>query len=598
MYRNGALLCFALAGCISAPGGNQAKLKVGTWVEAKGRMVNGKPIVDEIDELERTESDKPEKVEITASAKPISATQLQVVGITLQTDAETEYEDDKKNTVDPYMPKDGEWIRTKLRSKDGTFKLRTLRKSETRDQFKVEGELGEIDSADSEIVVGGIRMPFTPGASIGTLGDRASDDPLALFKADDQKGVPFTIQASESLFLGGSGSFDYTQKDEYDLDKTSERDQHQQSASMNIDFLWLFPDKSSYAIFEAGGNRNDTYNDNPTRKDTTSEGAQVTRAAVSLAVAEKVQLLVGRTDFEDEREWLFDRTMDGFRAIYNDGPWRFDLGGAYGRDFLAQSNSTENTQIGVTMLRYRVDPDWWIGAYLLGRNDTGQLDHEPVLYGLRSINEPKYGFAHAAELGMAGGHSRWAINNNNTTNDEQADHTEGIDGWAFDVTGKYTFENAWRPCFVLGYAYGSGQKDSSSTMGYRQSGYNDNNGKLGGVTSIRYYGDVFRPELSNIAIFTAAASFRPFENTALSVIYHTYVQDYASQTQPLNDLRIGTGSVPNGRDPDLGSEVDLVFGYRGGLWTAEAVLGRFEPGPAFDGLDPATKFDLTIRFSF
>ena len=54
MYRHQALLCLALAGCISAPGGNQAKLKVGTWIEAKGRMVNGKPIVDEIDELERT----------------------------------------------------------------------------------------------------------------------------------------------------------------------------------------------------------------------------------------------------------------------------------------------------------------------------------------------------------------------------------------------------------------------------------------------------------------------------------------------------------------------------------------------------------------
>jgi hypothetical protein len=104
-------------------------------------------------------------------------------------------------------------------SRRGTF--------ENRDQFKVEGELGEIDTADSEIVVGGIRMPFIPGASIGTLGDRASDDPLALFKADDQKGVPFTIQATESLFLGGSGSFDYTQEDEYDLDKTNERDQQQ-----------------------------------------------------------------------------------------------------------------------------------------------------------------------------------------------------------------------------------------------------------------------------------------------------------------------------------------------------------------------------------
>ena len=598
MYCHRALLCLALAGCVSTPVGNQNKLKPGTWVEAKGRMVNGKPIVDEIDELPRTESDKAEKVEITAAAKPLSATELQVVGVKLKTDAETEYESEDKKAIDPYMPKDGEWVRAKLRSKDGQFKLRTIRKSEAREQFKIEGELSEIDSADSEIVVGGISLPFVQGASIGTLNDRASDDPLALFKADDQKGVPFTIQATESLFLGGSGSADYTEENDYDLDRTTERDQQKMGGSFALDLLYLFPDKSSYAIFEGSASRNDTENDNIERADTSTDNYQVTRAAVSLAVAERVQLLVGRTDFEDEREWLFDRTMDGFRAIYNDGPWRFDLGEAIGRDVLSTNNDTTDTTLGVTMVRYRITPDWWIGSYLLVREDDTAIDHEPVLFGLRSIDEQKYGLSHSAELGFARGHSRWAINNNNSTNDEQADSTEDIDGWAFDVMAKYTFENEWRPNVLLGYAYGSGEKDSSPQMGYRQSGYNDNNAKIGGVTSIRYYGDVFRPELSNIAILTAAASFRPFENAALSFIYHTYVQDYASQTQPLNDLRIGTGSVPNGRDPDLGSEVDLVFGYRGGLWTAEAVLGRFEPGPAFDGLDPATKFDLTIRFSF
>lgn len=598
MNRRAALVCLALAGCVTPPESPQARLKPGSWVEAKGRMVNGKPLVDEIDELARTESDKAEKVEVTAAAQPISDTELQLVGIKLARDAETEFEDDKKKAIDPFMPKDGEWVRAKLRSKDGVHKLRTLRKSENREQFKVEGELSEVNMADSELVVGGIKLPFVQGASIGTLNDRASDDPLALFKADDQKGVPFTIQATDSLFLGGSGSFDYTEKDEYDLDRVNERDQQQMSGSMNLDLLYLFPDKASYAIFEGGGGRSDTDNDSPTRQDTSNETKQVTRAAVSLAIAQKWQLLMGRTDFEDEREWLFDRTLDGFRLIYNDGPWRFDLGGAYGRDFLATANSTENTQIGVTMLRYRMDPDWWIGAYLLGRNDSGPLDHEPVLYGLRSIDERKYGFSHSAELGFAGGHSRWAINNSNRANDEQAVRTEGINGWAFDVMAKYTFENDWRPNLLVGYAYGSGEKDSSSQMGYRQSGYHDNNGKIGGVTSIRYYGDVFRPELSNIAIFTAAASFRPFENSALSVIYHTYVQDYASQTQPLSDMRIGSGSIPNGRDPLLGSEIDLVFGYRGGFWTFEAVLGRFEPGPAFDNQDPATKFDMTLRFSF
>lgn len=561
-------------------------------------MVNGRPVVDEIDELERTESDKPEKVEITAAAKPLSATQLELIGLKFAVDEETEYEAANKDPISPFQPTDGEWLRVKLRNKDNTVKVRTIRKSETREQFKVEGELSKVESADSEIVVGGIRLPFQQGASIGVLGDRASDDPLALFKADDQKGVPFSIQASENLFLGGSASVDYTDEEEYDLDRTSERDQSQVSESFNIDALWLFDDKASYAIFEAGAGRNDNYNDNPTRADTTNETVQITRGALSLAVAERIQLLVGRTDFEDEKEWLFDRTMDGFRAIYNEADWRLDVGAAVGRDFAAPTNNTDNTKLMMSMLRYRMSPDWWLGAYLIKREDDNARDHEPVLFGVRSIDDPKVGFGHWAELGFARGHSRWAINDGGPIDDEVANNVENIEGWAFDVLARYTFEDDYRASFALGYAYGSGERDSSATQGYRQSGFNDNNAKLGGVTSIRYYGDVFRPELANVAILTAAASFRPMTNTSLSAIYHTYLQDYASQTAPLNDLRIGTGSIPNGIDPDLGWELDLVLGYRAGLLTVEAVLGHFEPGPAFDGQDAATKFDVTARISF
>lgn len=578
------------------------RIRPGTWVEAKGRMINGKPIVDEIDELERTESDKKDKIEITAQAKPTGKGELELVGLPLKTDAETEYENDKKEPIDPYDPADGEWVRAKLRNKDGEYKLRTLRKSEVREQFKVVGELDSINQADFELSVGGIRMPYQQGVSVGSLGDRASDDPLALFKADDQKGVPFSIRATENLFLGGSGTLEYTDEDEYDLDRTTERDQWSTGATANIDALWLFNDKASYAIFEAGFGRSDTYNDNPTRADTTNEVAQINRAAVSLAVAPQVQLIVGRTDFEDEKEWLFDRTLDGFRGIYDNGEWRFDVGGAVGRDIGSPTNNTENTQLLISMLRYRMTPDWWIGGYVLGRDDQTLLDHEPLLLGLRSIDDPKVGFGHWAEFGIARGHSRWGTNPGGPpagpANGALLDEREDIDGWCFDLLAKYTWDNDYRPCILLGYAYGSGERDSASTQGYRQSGYNDNNAKLGGVTSFRYYGDVFRPELANIVVTTAAFSFRPIPNTSLTAVYHTYLQDYAAQSGPLSDLRIGNGSAPNGRDPDLGSEIDLVLGYRANLLTVEFLFGRFEPGPGFDAQNPATKFDVTARISF
>ena len=594
--RLGLPLCLLLAGCIAPEQGSVARLKPGSWVEAKGRMVNGKPLVDEIDELERGESDKREKVEVTAGAKPVSATELQVVGVNLQTDVETEYEDERKDAIDPFMPADGEWVRLKLREKDGAYKVRTMRKSETREQFKVEGELTAIDYSDSYLTVGGFRLPFQQGASIGTLGDRASDDPLALFKADDQKGVPFTIQASENLFLGGSASVDWTNEREFDLDPTSARDQVDVSYTGKFDGLWLFDDKASYAIFEVDAGRGDS--DREGREVRTNERVQITRAALSLQLFDGIQLIAGRQDYEDEREWLFDRTMDGLRGIWTEGDWRLDIGAAVGRDTAAPPNDTENTQLMMAMLRYKVTPDWSVGAYALKREDDTSLDHEPLLFGLRSIDDAKYGFTHWAELSFARGHSRWGINDGGPIDDEVLENPEDIKGWAFDVLAKYTFENDFRPCLALGYAYGSGEKDSRATMGYRQSGYNDNNAKIGGVTSVRYYGDLLRPELSNIAIFTLAGSIRPIPNTSVSLVYHTYLQDYAAQDQPLTDLRIGSGSAPNGRDPDLGSEIDLILGYRVGLLTLEAVLSRFEPGPAFDNQDAATKIDFTARISF
>lgn len=602
MNRTGAILCLLLAGCVSNEQDGLKRIRPGTWIEAKGRVVNGRPIVDEIDELERTDSDKKEKVEITAAATPKGKGELEVIGLLLKADAETEYENDQKELIDPYDPVAGEWVRAKLRNKDGEYKLRTLRKSEVREQFKVVGELDSISAADFELSVGGIRMPYQQGVSVGALGDRASDDPLALFKADDQKGVPFSVRASENLFLGGSGTLEYTDEEEYDLDRTTERDQVSTGATANLDALWLFDDKASYAIFEAGFGRSDTYQDSPTRPDRTNESAQINRAAVSLAVAPRVQVLVGRTDFEDEKEWLFDRTLDGFRGIYDDGDWRFDVGAAVGRDIGSQPNNTENTQLYITMLRYRMTPDWWIGSYVLGRDDQTVLDHEPLLVGLRSIDDPKTGFGHWAELGMARGHTRWGNNPGGPpggpSNSAVLDDRQDIDGWCFDLLAKYTFDNDYRPCFVLGYAYGSGEKDSNSSQGYRQSGYQDNNAKIGGVTSFRYYGDVFRPELANVVVTTAAASIRPLPNTSLTAVYHTYLQDFAGQDVPITDLRVGSGSVPNGRDADLGWEIDLVFGYRANLFTVEFLFGRFEPGPGFDAQDPTTKFDVTARISF
>lgn len=597
MKRLLPILLLPLAGCVATDQDGFEKLRKGSWIEAKGRMVEGKPVVDEIDELERSESDKADKIEVTGQTTASTPTQLELLGLRLQPDKDTEYEDADKKKVDRFVPATGEWLRVKLRNKDDEFKLRTVRKSDAREQFKVEGEIVALDAEKSMLSVGGIQMPLAPNSSVTMLGERAADDPLALFKADDQKGVPFSIRASNNLFLGGGISGSFSLEDEFDLDRTTQRDRTATDGQVKADALWLFDDKASYAMLEVEAGRADTYVKNS--PDRYTESAQVTRAVASIALGDGLQLLVGRQDFDEEREWLFDEVLDGVRLIRADGPWRFEAGAAMGRDVGASTNDTDDTAMFEAMARYFVTKDWALGAYVLQRKDQTVFDHEPLLYGLRSIDEPRYGLGHWAELGFAAGHSRRAINDNGLIDDEVADTVEDIDGWAFDIGALWQLDAPLRPAFAIGYAFGSGERDSASTQGYRQTLYNDNNGKLGGVTSVRYYGELLRPELSNVAILTVAAAFRPIPRGSISVLFHTYTQDYAAQSGPRNDLRNGTDSIPNGVDPDLGYELDVVFGYRtaGGL-TIDLVGARFEPGPGFNDQDSATKLDLTARFSF
>jgi hypothetical protein len=118
---------------------------------------------------------------------------------------------------------------------------------------------------------------------------------------------------------------------------------------------------------------------------------------------------------------------------------------------------------------------------------------------------------------------------------------------------------------------------------------------MGGVTSVRYYGELLDPELANLAVTTLCASIRPFDGASLSVLFHTYRQDVASTQLPTTELR----TQPLGRSRDLGSEIDVVFGYRlRDTLTIEAIYGRFDPGSAWADDPTAHLFVLTTRLSF
>jgi hypothetical protein len=573
-----AVVALAVAACVAPPRETLRTLRPGTFLEAKGDLVDGQPVVRELDELTRTADDKADKVELTGPVTAGDGSSVQLLGHAITIAADTEFESVAKDPLAPFTPAAGDWVRIKARARDdGSHRARTVRQSAVRPQFKVTGEVRQVDAAGAMLDVGGIRLPVAQGVDLTPLTQGNSDDPLALFLGEDQKAVPFSWDLGNGLSLGGQAASEVEWNDEFDLNGNRDRDRTKPQLRGRLAGLWRFDAAGSYALAEVSFGRDEVRRQNDA--DTSEDVLELTRAFVSLRPLQPLQLLAGRQDFDEEREWLYDEVLDGVRGIWRLDRTELELGLAQGRDFAAEENGFEDARLLVANLRHYVNPDWRVGAYVLQRGDDAATDFEPRLFGLRSLAQPGLGLGHWLELGLARG----------------SDGARKLDGYAFDVGGLWTFDLPLRPTLGAGIAFGSGARDTDRRGGYRQSGLQDNNAKLGGVTSLRYYGELLDPELANLTVTTLCASLRPFDGASISVLVHGYRQDVASRTTPNTELRTTT----NGRATDLGREFDLVLGYRlSGTLTAELVLGRFEPGSAFDGETAAHILVFTTRLSF
>ena len=571
------LLSFVAAACVGVQRETLRGLAVGQFVEAKGDFQDGKAMVREIDEVARGADDKPDKVEVTGPAEDVATDRVRVLGHDFSLDIETTYENDDKQPVARIEPRIGDWLRLKARDKGQQHRVRTLRAMSARDQWKVTGEVRSIDGPGSMFDVGGIPLPVAQGVGLSPASQAKADDPLQLFLGEDQKAVPFSVKLTDRISLGGQASGELEWNDEYDLSRANSGDRTKPKFRGRTAALWLLDDAGSYAMTELSFGRDDTIRERGAT--TSSEVLEATRAFVSLNPSSSLQILAGRQDFDEEREWLYDEVLDGIRTVWRQGRCEFEIGHGQGRELFAERNSYEETGVWIANARCWLDPDTRVAAYLLQRTDKTAAEFEPLLLGLRSLGQPRYGLGHWAELGLARG----------------SVGSKSVSGWAFDVGALWDFDVPLRPTLGAGVAYGSGERDTANEVGYRQSGLNDNNSKLGGVTSLRYYGELFDPELANISITTLTASIRPFEGASATLVFHTYRQDVASATTPNTDLR----TVPTGRSADLGREIDLVLGYRfGASFTLEVIAARFEPGSAWATDSAAHLFVITSRLGF
>ena len=297
---------------------------------------------------------------------------------------------------------------------------------------------------------------------------------------------------------------------------------------------------------------------------------------------------MGRQDFDEPREWLFDEYLDAVRVhYYAPEGWLFQAAFIYGG--LSPVTPKYDTWTDLFALAsWYPDPDNAITAWWLKRSDADVVrNREPVWWGLRYRGELKRRLHPWLELAVMRGQ----------------DKGRSLRAWALDVGATFIARDLrFRPAATLAYAHGSGDRARGDGVDnrFRQTGYQDNVDRFGGIASFSYYGTILDPELSNISLWTVGLGVRPTPRSSVDLVYHKYAQDHPDDAVKGSDL-IDPPARPNGFSTNLGWALDLIVGLPR-LWERidlTFILAWFNPGEAFTPWqENALLARLNTRFRF
>lgn len=292
-------------------------------------------------------------------------------------------------------------------------------------------------------------------------------------------------------------------------------------------------------------------------------------------------LQAGRQRYSEKRQWWWNERLDAIRLYFVHGE-------ILGEISVAEEFSSKRTDLGHTeplhkdVLRVFGDLVWqWSEKQNLtlffmsqfdgsGRERDGDVvwherrdksDADLTWVGGRAMGKFKlasgYKFGYWLDTAVVTGHETLIdFDAVNSRQDRAGTHsTHSVLGWGLDTGITWYTKLPLEPYFTLGYAYGSGNSKNGTDTGFRQTGVHDNKIKLGGSQRFRYYGELFRPELANLEITTAAIGFPLSEDSAVDLLFHHYRQ--ADPSDSVRDGRIKAD--PTGVSGDLGEELDLVI---------------------------------------
>lgn len=338
-----------------------------------------------------------------------------------------------------------------------------------------------------------------------------------------------------------------------------------------------------------------------------------------------VAIQVGRQTFRDKREWWWDSDLDAFRVHYDSKNivWEMALANELAK-IASNEDDIRPRDKDIVRLLGAVTWEWRkkqsLSAFFTYQNDKSnsfienqiideQLEDESdaslMWLGARAMGREKVkglGKLHYwLDIGRVEGDEELIDFDNNDSTTSIVDEVDQIDvsGWGVDFGVTLQTKLSGNPSITLGYAKGSGDNDlqDRSDKSFRQTDLQDNDGRFRNVNRFRYYGELLRPELSNLTITTLAIGFRHHKNSSTELVYHRY-----TQVNPADFLRDDAlRDRPNGEKKNIGQEIDLVIGIEESRrWEWEIVASAFKAGNAFgnNSGEMAYKLRVSVDYNF
>lgn len=548
------------------------RLSVGMWIKAKGALdAAGEFQVETID----VTAPGDENVLTGTVERMISPTRFLLLGQEIRVDSTTRWRG--------MGPGELSGARVKV---EGDYKARdkfvaevVARRDAGRDA--IEGRIDELWPEDDGVRFRVLHYRFRAAGAVPVAFERPPEEtelaPQQVYSTtptaqrDEDDNVRGLLSVGDFVF-GGLLEYERRERQQQDLDAARPDDRVDTQMSVRLEAVWE-PSERYFALAQVrwiDQMRRDQ--DDPDVHDADVRLGEAYLYGRDL-FASGWDLQVGRQDFDERREWVYDQNVDAVRLIRSTPSWRLELSAS---TFLSDASQADEDRTNWIAYLSNNDFERHLATYVVHRHER-EFGADATHVGVRAFGNWFDGFDTWIEAAVLRG-------------DDATGAT--VSGYGIDVGGWTSMldERAW--CFA-GWAFGSGANSPDGT--FRQTGLHGNTDRFGGVTTYRYYGELFDPELSNMSILTLGVGTQLGEDTSLDLALHRY--DQVEAVASLADS--GIRRTPDGVHRALGWEVDLVLGCRAidGL-NVEAVAGWFEPDDALPGDDAAWLTRIQLRYAF